>query len=308
MRIHAVRRLTAVGGFLLSGSLAAVQAQKTGTLNTDSLASRRASPQALAEAANLAVLLYDPSFASPMRSSAYGLDFVLVDSLQEGRIQLNVCDLPAIQCDSTSVLVMLAGPLNNKKLADLVNLDGLIGDARVEIAATYNLVRRSELKATVSAVVAYPEFAFRSSPSLAEDTVKGVTYRILPGLGWRGSSWSVFAGYSYERIFAEQEQQTVCTPASFGPAGTTVCSEIVVGAPTEIKANSLRFEGKLVVARFFAFGASWKHDFTNDKDALDIPLYFLSTTTQGVAGGARVGFRTGKNTPSLTFFVNAFKL
>jgi hypothetical protein len=314
-----VTSMLAFAALLLSGSLVVLDAQRTGVLSTpaqDTSAEARRLSADQERRANHAVLLYDPGLASAMRSSANGLNLVFFDSLREGRIQLNLCDLNAFNwafnCREDSFLVMLAGPLNDKKATDLLSFDGLVGDARLEVAWTDNIVDTLKRKVTISAVAAYPEFSFRSASSLAEETQRDVSYRIQLGGSlrrrWRQYLWSVLASYAYERNFDEQDEQTVCTPASFGPSGTTVCSDIVVGAPTGVSAHNLLVEGKIAMAGAYAIGAAWKHDITQHTDVLDIPVYFLTATTDGLAGGCRIGFRTGERNPSFTFFVNVFKL
>lgn len=305
-------------------------AQKTGALSTDTQEERvRVAQDAdrlglrsdLLRAQNRAVLLFDPELASATRASAHSLNVVFVDELREGRLQLNLCDVARIAriaqkivgigCDSTGLLLMLAGPLNDEQAVDLLDRHGLVGEARVEIAMTWKIGDTSWIRPAFRGVLARPKFSFFSTPTLAEQEKRHEEYRLEPGLSVKTPTWSLFAGYVLERDFKPQQTQNVCRPASFGPPGTIVCSDMVVGAPTKQNTQSARLEGKLVSAGLFAVGAAFEHDFVNHENSLEVPAYFLTTTATknkpAFAGGARITFVTKKKT-SFTVFIDTFKL
>jgi len=334
MQTNLKPRLWVIAMCIVASAIPAVsQAQRTGTLSTETLEDSlrrlrglgvtaedavrsqllsRVRTQLLS-AQNRAVLLFDPELSSAMRASAHALNVVFDKELREGRLQLNLCDLTPKGCESTSMLLMIAGPLNDNEAVDLVDRRGLVGEARVEVSVTPKLIRPTGIlpEPTLRGTVARPTFSFRSSPSLATAKERPWAYRFEPGLSLRKPTWWLFGGWVYERTFDPQTKQTVCTPASFGPTGTTVCSDMIVGAPTTDRTNGLLLEAKASFAGRFAFGMTFEHDFLENDTSFEVPIYFLSTTATGtnpaLAGGARIGFRTNEKT-TFTIFIDTFKL
>lgn len=259
-------------------------------------------------------LLVDPQLESAMRASANALSMVLVDSLKEARLQLNLSDFlgGASTWLTSGMNLLIASPLDDQKNADLADDHGLVGKARAELTFNYDIVppattNQWKLGVTLKGTGARPSYAFREATSLTEHTTTSWEYAVMPGVNLKSARQSLFLGWELGRSHEAQDAQNVCAPAGFGPSGTFTCSDIVVGAPTKKSLSAVRAEAKMAFVRV-AVGLAFTHDVDAKKNAVSVPIYFLGSTAAGLAGGVRVGFVSGSESPSVTLFANAFAL
>ena len=293
-----------------------LMAQKTGTLavpSTKQLGPEAATESELNARRNRTVALFDPQLSTVGRASATSFNVVIVDSVKEARVQLNVSDLMGAAGSKSAFEVTLAGPIDGKRAADLADLTGLVGKARIEGGYTYDIAstgqRPLSLQPTLKAIVSHPSYAWRSQSTLADESGEFTEYSVEAGvaLRWRNSA-SLAASFDGAKSHTEQNTQKFCAPASFGPAGTLACDEAPVGAPAEKTAQVLNAELKAAFGGVAAVGIALKRDVRANVNALELPVYFLASTTDGAAAGIRLGWKTGAKAPTATVFVNAFKL
>ncbi len=292
-------------------------AQKTGTLlhpadssRWVSLLGQSATAQARAKHDTIfAVLLFDPSLSALVRSSTWTASVVPLGSSKEARVQANLCDLADAFCRKQDVSsLMLAGPLNSgDDFTELANLDGLVGSARVQLSYT---TAATALGSTysLSAMFSEPSFAYRDSLTLGKKSVDHAAYSIEGGGGYRWSAASVGAAVRWEQSFRAQTAQNVCTPASFGPAGTVACSNIVVGAPSSSAKTVASVSAAWSIGGNGAARLTIAHDARHGVTGIDLPVWVVRNAAGGLAGGIRFGYRTDARQLTASLFVSEFKL
>lgn len=293
-------------------------AQKTGTLlhQTDStrLARRPLDVTATAESAArgdtiFAALVFDPSLAALARSSAWTASVVPAGPTKEARVQANLCDIADVICGRKGAAsLMFAGPLNTgDDFTELADLDGLVGSARVQGSYTSNGTSVGSFY-SVAGTFSQPSFAYRDSVALGKRSVDHAAYALEAGGGYRWSSVTLHAGMRWEQAYHAQTAQNVCTPASFGPAGTDTCGYIVLGAPSSAERAIASLSGAWSVGGNGAMRLTISHDVRSGVTGIDLPVWVMSNPAGGLAGGARFGYRTDSKQLSVALFVSEFKL
>jgi hypothetical protein len=292
-------------------------AQKTGALlhRTDSKRWESLLGVGATEAARaaqdtvFAVLMFDPSLSALARSSSWTASVVPLGSSKEARVQANLCDIAVWFCrnqDASSV--MFAGPLNSgDDFTELANLDGLVGSARVQLSYT-TLATAVGAAYSITATFSEPSFAYRDSLTLGKRSVDHAAYAIEVGDGYRWSSSSILAAVRWEQSYRAQTAQNVCTPASFGPVGTTTCSSIVLGAPSSTVRTVASVSGTWSIGGNGAVRLTVSHDLQHGVTGIDLPVWVIRNAAGGLAGGIRFGYRTDARQVTASLFVSEFKL
>ena len=286
-------------------------AQKTGTL----LGPPPPSGQQTAMASTLArrdtlfaVLLFDPSATAPARSSAWTATADPTGPNKEAKIQVNVCDIADALCrDSSAISVTLAGPLNSSDdFTELADLSGLVGSARVEAAWT------SRTKAgpvySFSGKFSAPTYAYRDSALLAKRSVDRSAFAVAASAGYRWATAALLAGLGVEQSYRPPTSQNVCTPSAFGPAGTTTCANIVIGAPSSVQRTIASVSGGWTIGGNGALRLTISRDLQHGVTGFDLPVWVIPSAKAGPAGGLRFGYRTDDKRVTVSLFVSAFKL
>lgn len=310
-----VRALRAAA--LLGLACGCALAQKTGALlhRTDvkrweSFLGASASEAARAEQDTIfAVLLFDPSLSALARSSSWTASVVPLGSSKEARVQANLCDIAAGFCraqDASSL--MFAGPLNSgDDFTELANLDGLVGSARVQLSYTTSATAIGWAY-SIAATFSQPSFAYRDTLTLAKRSVDHAAYAIEVGDGYRWPAAAVHAAVRWERSYRAQSAQSVCTPASFGPPGTTTCSSMVLGAPASSGKTVASVSGAWSIGGNGAVRLTLSHDAQHGVTGIDMPVWVVRNAAGGLAGGVRFGYRTDAKQLTASLFVSEFKL
>jgi hypothetical protein len=256
-----------------------------------------------------AVLMFDPSLSALARSSSWTASVVPLGSSKEARVQANVCDIAVWFCrkqDASSL--MFAGPLNSgDDFTELANLDGLVGSARAQLSYTTSATAVGAAY-SVTATFSEPSFAYRDSLTLGRRSVDHAAYAIEVGDGYRWSSAALHAAVRWEQSYRAQTAQNVCTPASFGPVGTTTCSSIVLGAPSSAVKTVASVSGAWSIGGNGAVRLTLSHDLQHGVTGIDMPVWVVRNAAGGLAGGVRFGYRTDARQLTASLFVSEFKL
>ena len=292
-------------------------AQKTGALlhrtdakRWDRLLGAAASQEArAAQDTTFAVLLFDPSLSALARSSSWTASVVPLGSSKEARVQANLCDIAAGFCPKDGATsLMFAGPLNSgDDFTELANLDGLAGSARVQLSYTTSATAVGWAY-SIAATYSQPSFAYRDTLTLGKRSADHAAYAIEVGDGYRWSSTAVHAALRWEQSYRAQTAQNVCTPASFGPAGTTSCSSMVIGAPSSSEKTVASISGAWSIGGNGAVRLTLSHDVRHGVTGIDMPVWLVRNAAGGLAGGVRFGYRTDARQLTASLFVSEFKL
>ncbi len=307
--------------YLLAAMILAVpadlRAQKTGTLlgKTDPSRWNGIVPNDANEATKakrdttFAVLLFDPSVTAPARSSAWTATIDPAGSNKEAKLQANVCDIFSALCPGRSAASLtLAGPLNTSDdFTELADLDGLVGSARVQGSWTNNSTSPGAFY-SFSGTFSDPSFAYRDSVALAKRSVDHAGYALEADLGSRTASVSWQIGLRSDQSYRARTSQNVCTPASFGPTGTTTCANLVVGAPSSVRHTVASVGGAWSFGGNGATRLTVSHDLESGVTGVDLPVWVIPDAKSGPAGGVRFGYRTDDKHITGSVFVSAFKL
>ena len=304
--------------FLASGIVAPARAQKTGALLRVKDSVRTAEQARGIRAADgsgaksdtiFAALVFDPSLAALARSSAWTASVSPSGPLKEARIQANLCDIADAICGVRGAAsVMLAGPLNTgDDFTELSDLDGLVGSARVQASYTTNAVSTGSYY-SFAGTFAQPSFAYRDSVAFAKRSVAHTSYVIEAGAGYRFSSVTMSGSMRWEQAYHPQTSQNVCSPASFGPAGTTTCSNIVIGEPSSGARAVAALSGAWSIGGNAAARLTISQDLRHAITGVDLPVWIMTNAAGGLAGGVRFGYRTDSKQLTVALFVSEFKL
>jgi hypothetical protein len=314
---HTIRALAMVLLAMLLASGTAL-AQKTGTLlhQTDSTrnARRLLVENAPAEAAAkrdtiFAALVFDPSLAAPARSSAWTASVVRASPVTEARMQANLCDIAGAICGARGAAsLMLAGPFNSgNEFTRLADLDGLFGSARVQGNYTSNATGAGTFY-SFTGTFSEPRFAYRDSTTLGRRSVEYAAYAIEGGGGRRWSSVALYGGVRWEQAYRARTARNVCSPATFGPAGTETCADIVLGAPRSRERAVASVSGAWSIGGKGAARLTISHDIRRAVTGIDLPVWLIANPAGGLAGGVRLGYRTDSRAMTVALFVSQFKL
>jgi hypothetical protein len=296
----------------------AALAQKTGTLlhQTDSTRKARrllvenASAGAAAKRDTIfAALVFDPSLAAPARSSAWTASVVRASPVTEARIQANLCDIAGAICGERGASsLMLAGPFNSgNEFTRLADLDGLFGSARVQGSYTSNATGAGAFY-SFTGTFSEPRFAYRDSTTLGRRSVEHAAYAIESGGGRRWSSVSLYGGVRWEQAYRARTSHNVCSPATFGPAGTETCADMVLGAPRSRERAVASVSGAWSIGGAGAARLTISHDIRRAITGIDLPVWLIANPAGGLAGGVRLGYRTDSRAMTVALFVSQFKL
>jgi hypothetical protein len=256
-----------------------------------------------------AVLLFDPSLSALARSSSWTASVVPLGSSKEARVQANLCDIAAGFCRAQGASsLMFAGPLNSgDDFTELANLDGLVGSARLQLSYTTSATAVGAAY-SIAATFSQPSFAYRDSLTLGKRSVDHAAYAIEVGDGYRWSSSAIHAAVRWEQSYHARTAQDVCTPASFGPVGTTTCSSIVLSAPSSAVKTVASVSGAWSIGGNGAVRLTLSHDLQHGLTGIDMPVWVVRNAAGGLAGGVRFGYRTDARQLTASLFVSEFKL
>ena len=311
-------RETYVLAALILAAAADLRAQKTGTLlnrSEDDRIQRHdvvrdLSPAERAKADTIfAVLVFDPSVSLPGRSTAWTATVDPTGANKEGKIQVNLCDIAGPLCSGKSAAsITLAGPLSaSDSSAELADLSGLVGTARGTLSWTTNSTQPGAFY-SFSGTYAEPSFAYRDSAALAKRSVDHAAYALEADAGTRSGATAWQMGVRYEQSYRARTSQDVCTPASFGPLGTTSCSSLIVGAPSSVPRLVASVSGAWSFGGHGAARVILSQDLMHGVTGVDMPVWVIPDAKGGPAGGLRFGYRTDTKHVTVSLFVSAFKL
>ncbi|HYJ80053.1 MAG TPA: hypothetical protein VEW03_10650 [Longimicrobiaceae bacterium] len=260
---------------------------------------------------SFAVLVSDPSLSRVSRTSAWTLNVVAFEEGEEARIQANLCDMGLNVCAGESALsLLLAGPLDkDTHFSELADLNGFAGNTRLELSYANNLTDQTGAPGFSGRVsIGQRNFDFLDPATLAPSAEEHAVWGLEGGMGAKWPNRSILASYRYEDSYGAPDAQDICRPASFGPAGTQVCGEAVVGAPTNTTKHVLQLEAAQVFARSGAVRLTVAHDLESDVTAVNIPIYVIPDTKGALGGGLSLGYRSDTGRITASFFVSVFKL
>jgi hypothetical protein len=314
---HTIRALAMVLLAMLLANGTAL-GQKTGTLlhQTDSTRKARrlfvenAPAGAAAKRDTIfAALVFDPSLAAPARSSAWTASVVRASPVTEARMQANLCDIAGVICGARGAAsLMLAGPFNSgNEFTRLADLDGLFGSARVQGNYTSNATGAGTFF-SYTGTFSEPRFAYRDSTTLGRRSVEHAAYAIEGGGGRRWSSLSLYGGVRWEQAYRARTSRNVCSPATFGPAGTETCANMVPGAPRSRERAVASVSGAWSIGGNGAARLTISHDIRRAVTGIDLPVWLIANPAGGLAGGVRLGYRTDSRAMTVALFVSQFKL
>ncbi len=294
-------------------TIAVASAQWVSTANaqkTDALLGgvRTEDVTARTEARRFAVLLFTPSLPSAARASSWSVQLVAFEEGKEAKFQANLCDV-ITRCKTSAVDLTIAGPVDSKThFTDLADLDGLVGNARVEIGGTTKLAdKNKETNFTGRVTFSYPRFEFNSRSTLQDTAYNRSMVSIVAGLVHKGARSLVSASYRYESAYKPGAEINICTPAGFGPPGTTTCTSMVVSEPKYKNKNAA--EVQLAYSwEFAAVRLTVAHDFTNGTTGFDAPIHLIPNIEGHLSGGVRLGYHSDQKRVKAGLFVNGFKL
>jgi hypothetical protein len=300
---------------LASGS---ALAQKTGALLHQTDSTRRArrplDVRATAESAArgdtiFAALVFDPSLAALARSSAWTASVVRASPATEARIQANLCDIAGAICGVKGAgSLMFAGRLNTSdEFTELADLDGLAGSARVQASWSSNAISVGSFY-SFAGTFSQPSFTYSDSATFGRRSVDHTAYAVEAGGGRRWSSGALYGSVRWERSYHAQTAQNVCSPASFGPAGTETCASVVLGAPSGVERAVASVSGALSIGGNGAVRLTISRDLRHSVTGIDLPVWVMPNPAGGLAGGVRFGYRTDSRQVTVALFVSEFKL
>jgi hypothetical protein len=295
-------------------------AQKTGTLNPSPspnalVVTGSAIPSLYGREMNddqrreFAALVFDPSLSSGLRSSSWTATIDASQADKEGKIQANLCDVVP-NCGGSALHLTISGPLTaNSDFTELADLDGLRGSVRAELGGAYNLANAAGAPSfTARLGLARHQFSYRDPATLAEASQDRTGTSFSLGAALKGVNVAGSFAYRRESSYRSADEQQVCVPATFGPAGTTTCSTVVVGGPAHSTKDVLEGEVRASWRATGAIRLHVAHDFSSSATGVDLPVYVIPDVSGNLAGGVRLGYRTDTKRWSAAMFVGAFKL
>jgi hypothetical protein len=226
-----------------------------------------------------AALVVDPSLTALARSSAWTASVVPAGAVKEARVQANLCDVASALCAGGGASsVTVAGPLNTgDDFTELADLHGLVGSARVEANYSSNIAKTGSFM-SFTGTFASPGYSYRDT-----------------AMRW-------------EQSYRPQTSQNVCTPADFGPAGTTACANMVIGAPSSVTRAVASLSAAWSIGGNAAMRLTVSQDLRNAITGVDLPVWIITNAAGGLAGGVRFGYRTDARQATVALFVSEFKL
>lgn len=256
-----------------------------------------------------AALVFDPSLVALARSSAWTAGVVSSAGVKDARVQANLCDIWGAICgDRGSGALMLAGPLNkDDDFTELADLDGLVNSARVQGSYSSNATSVGSYVA-FTGTFSQPAFAYHDTAAFAARSVGHTAYAIEGGAGYRWASVALQGAVRWEQSYRAHGSQNICTPASFGPPGTESCANMVLGAPYSYDRATMSVSGTWSIGGNGAMRLTVAQDLRHGVTGVDLPIWVMSNTAGGLAGGVRFGYRTDDRQLTLALFVAEFKL
>jgi len=256
-----------------------------------------------------AALVFDPSLVALARSSAWTASVVSSGGVKDARVQANVCDIAGAICGARGASsLMFAGPLNkNNEFTELADLDGLVNSARVQASYTTNITSVGSF-AAFTGTFSQPTFAYRDTAAFARRSVGRTAYAIEGGAGYRWASVALQGAVRWEQSYRARTAENICTPASFGPPGTESCEDIVLGAPYNHDRTVVSASGTWSIGGNGAMRLTVAQDLRHGVTGVDLPVWVMSNTAGGLAGGMRFGYRTDDRQLTIALFVAEFKL
>jgi hypothetical protein len=293
-------------------------AQKSGALLGQSDSARQARRPFGAGAAGertakgdtvFAALVFDPSLVALARSSAWTASVVSSGGVKDARVQANLCDIAGAICGARGAsALMIAGPLNkDDDFTELADLDGLVNSARVQGSYTTNATSVGSYLA-FSGMFSQPTFAYRDTVAFARRSIGHTAYAIEAGAGYRWAFVSLQGSVRWEQSYRARTRENICTPAPFGPPGTEQCEDMVLGAPYNHDRTVVSASSAWSIGGNGAMRLTVSQDLRHGVTGLDLPVWVMSNTAGGLAGGVRFGYRTDDRQLTIALFVAEFKL
>jgi hypothetical protein len=145
-------------------------------------------------------------------------------------------------------------------------------------------------------------FTFADRTTLAERSEAHTDWSLALGLGrYAPGTGYVAVEYEHQQRFAGGASTALCNVRS---TSVFQCQDTVLDPPTRTTLDVGTIEWRL----FFpggrlAVNPILAHDFTGDVSSVNVPLYFLISSTGSLAGGARVGWRSDTGELGVAVFV-----
>jgi hypothetical protein len=266
-------------------------------------------------------LLLNLSDAGSAGSSTWKISVTSSNTGGEVGINVNLTDVVAsvpglkrfsLVADPLSAFrLSLLGPINARgPFTELADLNGLVGVARGELAYTHRLATVNFATPSLSLDVsgALPTFTFAEAATLARDTLRHRLFSAGVGLVFKNGTNFARLGYRYQNLYKANPEKPVCTPASFGPPGTSTCESLSIGAPNHSTKHAGELEVRYSFKQYVTANAQVSHDFQNSMTGVDVPVLFIPDAKSGLGGGVRFGYRTDTHRPTASIFVGVFKV
>lgn len=312
-RIAAVRAVAAVADTMTrAAGDSARKAQRAAAIVAESQVLRKRFGREMNDTmiSQFAKLLVDPSLTSALRASSWGVSIGSTQSAGEVKIQANLADL--ISDSTTDALSLsLIGPLDSSNPAtDLVDLDGLVGTTRAELAWTSDILNANwkHPSFSISATGAAPRFDYRPTATGTEQSTRKPTYAIEGGISTKSVRLAFGAGLRYEDLYKASDEQSICTPVDAAGSAET-CKNVVVGAPAHSKTTVAKAEVRWQFGKYTAASLNANYDIKNSVTGLALPIWVFPDIAGGFGGGIRFGYASdGDHHFSVAIFVGQFKL
>jgi hypothetical protein len=244
-----------------------------------------------------------------LRSSSWTATIDASQTDKEGKIQANLCDIVP-DCKGSALDLTISGPLTaNSDFTELADLDGLRGSVRADLGGVYNLANAVGSPSFTARVgLARHHFDYREPATLTEASQGRTGTSFSAGAALKLVNVAGRLAYRRESSYRGAREQQVCVPATFGPTGTTTCSNMVVGGPAHATKDVVEGEIRGSWEGAGAIRLHVAHDFTSSTTGVDLPVYVIPNVSGSLAGGVRLGYRTDTKRWSAAMFVGAFKL
>ena len=157
-----------------------------------------------------------------------------------------------------------------------------------------------------SAEVGRSEFGFKSLQDLESHKEQHNDWIVGFEIGqYHPTRGFVAAGYDYKREWeAAGTKRRICTPLVGSVPQATECIESVIGSPDRSESSAANIQWrKFFKGGHVAINPKLIRDFSNERTALSLPLYFFKDSDGGLAGGIRTVWRSDLKSPTVAIFV-----
>lgn len=147
---------------------------------------------------------------------------------------------------------------------------------------------------------------YADAKTLGDSTVHASPYSIGAAIGYFFIPQATVFALSYDRVHSTitGKPTQLCVPVAAVSSALT-CRTTTLGAPAMADGNVLGAELRRTFAPGIGVGVRLQEDFIARVQSVEVPLYFLGTTTTAPSGGVVLGWSTQHHQVSLTAFVGA---